>query len=145
MTGSGLMDFLIALVVLGGIAVLFFLVIDAIAPDATLAKIGRIAVGLTILVIFLLMVKGVLFGGGGAAPVNASGLITFAIGAIVVIVVLYLIKMALGWFGGEAGLGQFTNAILYVICAIALIALLILAANTFLGGTGSLGHLGGVR
>lgn len=145
MTGSALFDFLISIVVLGIIGALFFAVIDKIAPDPTFRKIARIAVGGVLIVVFLFSIKAVLFGGAGGIAMTPMSLISFAIGAIVVIVVLYLIDAALTYFGGEAGIGPFINAIKYVIGAIALIALLVLFANAIGGGGMDLAHfrLGG--
>src|SRR4029077_14874775 len=46
MTGSALIDFVIALIVICGTGALFFLTIDRVAPDALLNKIAKIAIGI---------------------------------------------------------------------------------------------------
>ncbi len=134
MTGSALFDFLISLVVLGLIAALFFVVIGRISPDETFARIARIAVGGVILVLALLAIKAVLFGGGGVFAMGPRGLLTFALGAIVVLLVLFIINLVLDKFGAMAGIADWTSVIKYVIAAIALIALLVLAGDALLGG-----------
>lgn len=131
MTGSGLIDFVITLVVLVGVGALFFIAIDKVAPDATLNKIGKIAVGVVLAVVLLLAIKAVLFGGGAA--IAGGNIISFAIGVIVLLVVLYLVDLALSWFG-ESINSTIANAIKYLVFAIALIALLVLADRSFFGG-----------
>ena len=130
MTGAGLIDFLINLVALGGAAALFFACIDGISPNALFTKIAKIAVGVGFLIAFLLAVKAVLFGGGSA--MSPLGLIYFAIGVIIVLVVLYLLKMILGWFltGDMAWLNE---PVMFVLGAVCLVALLYLAANVLFG------------
>lgn len=130
--GSALIDFLVTVVVVVGVGALFFLMIDRTAPDATMNKIGKIAIGVVLACVVLLAVKGVLFG-GGALVVGAGGIITFAIGAIVILVVLFLLDMLLTWLGGNIN-ATLANAIKYVVFAIALIALLVLADRSFFGG-----------
>jgi len=147
MGGAGLMDFLITLIVLFGAGALFFLTIDRVAPDETMKKIGKIAVGVVLLVVFLLAIKAVLFGGAGALSLGGNGIIYFAIGVIVILVVLYLIDLLLNWLAANMGIGApIVAAVKYVIFAVALIALLVLADRTFFGGSYSrpiLGDLGG--
>ncbi len=132
MTGSALFDFLIAIVVLGGAVLLFMTAIDGISPNALFTKIAKTAIGIAALVAFLFAIKGVFFGGGGAMIASPLGIIYFAIGIMVVLVVLYLVKLVLGWFCPA----QFTEPVLFVIGAVALIALLALAATTLFGGGG---------
>jgi hypothetical protein len=132
MTGSALFDFLIAIVVLGGAVLLFMTAIDGISPSALFTKIAKTAVGIAALVAFLFPIKGVFFGGGGSGIATSPlGIIYFAIGLLVVLVVLYLVKLVLGWFCPA----EFTEPVLFVVGAIALIALLALAATTLFGGT----------
>ena len=131
MTGSGLLDFLITIIVIVGTGALFFITIDKVAPDATLNKIGKIAVGVVLAVVLLLAVKAVLFGGGAA--LTGGGIIMFAIGIIVLLVVLYLIDLLLTWAGEQIN-ATLAQAIKYVVFAVALIALLVLADKSFFGG-----------
>ena len=131
MTGSALMDFLIAIVGLCIVVYLIFLALDFIAPDERFKTIARYAVGGAALLIFLVAIKGVLFGGAGAG-IGASpmGVIEFAIGLIVVMVVLYLIYLAIDFIAPE----PFKVPVKYVVGALALIAILVLAERVLAGG-----------
>ncbi len=131
MTGSLLMDFLIAVVGLGLIVGLFYFAIDFIAPDERFRKIGRWAIGGVALLAFLIAIKGVLFGGAGVGlGISPYGLIEFAIGLLVIMVVLYLVYLAVDFFAPE----PFKVPVKYVIGAIALIALLVVAGRALFGG-----------
>lgn len=138
MTGSLLMDFLIAVVGLCLVVALFFLAIDKIAQDEFFKKVARYAIGGIALIVFLLAIKGVLFGGGGAMMVTPVGILQFAIGLLVVMVVLYLIYLVIDYLAPEG----FAAPIKYVIGAIALIALLVLAGQVLFGGGISFNNLG---
>jgi hypothetical protein len=131
MTGSALMDFLIAVVGLCIIVYLIFLALDFIAPDERFKLIARYAVGGTALLVFLVAIKGVLFGGGaGGMAITPLAVIEFAIGLIVVMVVLYIIYMVVDFLAP----GNLAIPIKYVIGAIALIAILIIAEKALFGG-----------
>jgi hypothetical protein len=130
MTGSGLMDFLIAVIGLCGIVYLVFMAIDFIAPDETFKKIARFAVGFVALIVFLVAIKGVLFGGGGGlAAFSPVGMIEFAIGLIVLMVVVFIIYKVIDFLGTP-----FTVEVKYIVGAIALIALLVIAERALFGG-----------
>jgi hypothetical protein len=143
MTGSGLFDFLIEIVCLIIIGALIFTAIDFITADARFKKIAKLAVGGVLLLMFLVSVKGVLFGGGGAGAITVMGLIYFAIGVIVALVVWIIIDKVLpvlaGWFPPMA---PALDIIRIVISAIILIVLLLMAANLLFGG-GGVGFLSG--
>ena len=130
MTGIGLMDFLIAVFGLCIIVYLIFLALDFIAPDERFKLIARYAVGGTALLIFLVAIKGVLFGGGGGMAITPAAVIEFAIGLIVVMVVLYIIYMVIDFLAP----GNLTVPIKYVIGALALIAILVVAERSMFGG-----------
>ncbi len=130
MTGSALMDFLIAVVGLCIIVYLIFLALDFIAPDERFKLIARYAVGGTALLVFLVAIKGVLFGGSGMMAITPVAVIEFAIGLIVVMVVLYIIYMVIDFMAP----GNLSVPIKYVIGAIALIAILIIAEKALFGG-----------
>ena len=135
MTGSGLMDFLIAVVGLCIIVGMIFAALEYISPDARFKLIARYAVGGAALLAFLVAIKNVLFGGGGAAMlISPMGVIAFAIGIIVILVVVYIIFFALDKFG--AVIGDLIVPIKYVIGAIALIAMLVVAEQVLFGGGG---------
>ena len=139
MTGSALMDFLIAVVGLCIVVYMIFLALDFISPDERFKQIGRYAVGGGALLVFLVAIKGVLFGGGSGAGMTVSpvGVIEFAIGLIVVMVVLFIIYMAID----RMAPAELAVPVKYVIGAIALIAILILAERVLFGG--GLGITGG--
>lgn len=134
MTGSALIDFLIAVVGLCIIVYLIFLALDFIAPDERFKQIGRYAVGGAALLIFLVAIKGVLFGGGGMMGVSAIGVIEFAIGLIVVLVVLFIVYLVIDHIAPA----NLAVPVKYVIGALALIAILILAERVLVGGSAGL-------
>jgi hypothetical protein len=143
MTGAGLMDFLITLVGLLIVGALIFAAIDFISTDERFKRLAKLAVGGALILIFLYAIRGVLFGGGGAAAISVGGLITFAIAVIVVLVVWYLISLfidtVLGWFksGDPAAAAQpsgLKDPIMFVVGALMLIAILYMAAAILFGG-----------
>jgi hypothetical protein len=136
LTGSALMDFLISIILLIATGFIFFLVIDRLAPDSILNKIGKVAVGVVLLIVFLLAIKAVLFGGGGAgAALAPQGFIWFCIGVIVILVVMFIIAAVLDWIAASMGVGApIVTLVKYVIFALALIALLVIADKTLMGG-----------
>lgn len=140
--GSALFDFLITLIVLAATGAMFFIVIDRAAPDALMNRVAKIAVGTVFAVVVLYGLKGLLFG-GSALALSISGIITFAIGVIIILVVLYLLDMVIGFIASMIG-AELANVVKVVLFAIILIALLVLVDQTLLGGrvTGSLGNLG---
>lgn len=135
MTGQGLFEFAIAIVVLIATGIMFFLGLDKIVTDETFKKIAKIAVGVVLVILFLFALKAVLFGGGGAAVLNFAGLIPFAIGLIVLLVVVAIVQLAIERFGGT--LGSWIGVVQLLLAAIAVIALLVLADKTLLGGRGT--------
>lgn len=131
MTGSGLMDFLIAVVGLCLIVGLFFFAIDFMAPDERFKKIAKWAIGGVALLAFLVAIQGVLFGaGGGRIGVTPQGLIEFAIGLLVIMVVLFIVYYVIDYIAPD----PFKVPVKYVIGAIALIALLVIAERALFGG-----------
>lgn len=137
MTGSLLMDFLIAIVGLALVVGLFFLAIDKIAQDDFFKKVARYAVGGAALIVFLLAVKGVLFGGGGGLVVTPMAVLQFAVALLVVVVVLYIVNLAVDFFAPTT----WAATIKYVIGAIALIALLLFAGQVLFGGGVNMGRM----
>ena len=69
---TGLLGFLISMILLLGVGAIFFITIDAVAKDALLAKIAKIAVGCLILVVFIMAVAAVLGFGGAALAISAT-------------------------------------------------------------------------
>jgi hypothetical protein len=136
LTGSALMDFLISIILLIATGFIFFLVIDRLAPDPILNKIGKVAVGVVLLIVFLLAIKAVLFGGGAGAALAPAGFIWFCIGVIVILVVMFIIASVLDWLAASMGIGApIVQIVKYVIFAVALIALLVIADKTLMGGS----------
>lgn len=140
MNGSSLLGFIINLIVLFAIGFIFFLTIDRVAKDALLAKIAKVVVGCLILIAFVLAVAGVLGIGGAVAP-SPYSIVIFAVAVLVLIVVLYLIDAFLNWIAPQMGLGApIVQAINFVITAVALIALILVAGDALIGGGGVLTH-----
>ncbi len=133
------MDFLIAIVGLCLIVGLFFFAIDYMAPDERFKKIAKWAIGGVALLAFLVAIKAVLFGGGGVGGVSPQGLIEFAIGLLVILVVLFIIYYVIDFIAPA----PFVVPVKYVIGAIALIALLVIAERALFGG--GLGFMPGGR
>ena len=119
---SALFGFLITLIVLCGAGAMFFLVVDRAAPDATMNRVAKIAVGVVFGVVIILAIQSVLFGGGGAAP-SVGSIISFAIGIIIILVVLYLLDILIKFIASLVG-AQVAEIIRVIIFAIILIALL---------------------
>lgn len=143
MTGSGLFDFLIDIVGLVIVGAMIFAALEFIATDARFKKIARLAVGGILVLLFLLAVKGVLFGGAGAAVMTPTGILYFAIAVIVILVVWFIIDLALSWCASVfPPISPFMGAIKFVVAALVLIAILVAAANMLLGGSmlGGVGH-----
>lgn len=145
MTGSALIDFLISLIGLVAIVGMMFFAIEYFALEPIFKRIARLAIGVAALIVFLLAVKGVLFGGGGLGQVTPISIIEFAIGLIVVMLVVWLLYLGVdslaGWMPEVAG---FVAAIKFLISALAIIALLVLAERVLFSGHGiqvSLPHL----
>lgn len=131
MTGSALFDFMLASIGLCIVVYLFFLAIDFISPDPRFRLIARVAVGGVALLIFLVAVKAVLFGGGsGGMAITPMSVIEFAIGVIVVLVVIYIINLVVDFLAP----GNFAAAIKFVVGALALIAILVVAEHALFGG-----------
>lgn len=132
MSGAGLMDFLITLVELAIMVGLSWLALVKIAPDDWFNQIGRYAIGGAALIVFLLAIKAVLFGGGGAAILlSPIGVIEFAIGLIVLVIIVTLTYMGIDYFAPAPPLA---TTIKYVVGGIAIIALLVIAGKTIFGG-----------
>jgi hypothetical protein len=69
----------------------------------------------------------------GLAAISPYGIIYFAVAVIVAVVVLYLINLVLDWVAANMGAGPWVVPVKYVLGAIVLIALLLVAANTLFG------------
>lgn len=128
--GAGVINFIINMVVLFAIGIMFFLAIDWIALDERFKKIAKVAVGCVLVVIFLMAINSVLFGGGGTTAISPLSLIEFGIGLIVVLLVLYLVNLVIDRFAPA----EIAEPLKYVIAALALIALLAIAGKALFGG-----------
>lgn len=138
MTGSGLIDFLIGLIVLCAAVAMIYKAIPFISPDTTFTQISYWAIGVVALIALLKVISGLLFGGGGTTGMTGLGLIYFAIGLIVLLVFIYLIYMAIDWIAPG-----FAVPAKYVVGALSLIALLLLAAQVLFGAGVGLNFGGG--
>jgi hypothetical protein len=149
MNGSSLLGFIISLIVLFAIGAIFFLTIDRVAKDPFLAKIAKIVIGCLILIAFVLAIAGVLGFGGGGLTASPQSIVVFAVGVLVLIVVLYIVDLFLGWLAANMGIGApIVEAIRFVITVVALIALILIAGTALVGGGTGVGsgylpfHLG---
>lgn len=141
MNGSALLSFFITLIVLFAVGAIFFLTIDKVVKDPWLAKIAKIVIGCLILIAFVLAVAGVL-GMGGGLSASPYAIVVFAVGVLVLVVVLYLVDLFLGWLAGNMGLAApVIEAVRFVITVVALIALILIAGDALIGG--SIGGGGG--
>src|SRR6202451_802989 len=134
MNGSSLLGFIITSIVLFAVGAIFFLTIDTVAKNPFLAKIAKIVIGCLILIAFVLAIAGVL-GFGGGVSASPESIVIFAVGVLVLIVVLYLVELFLGWLAANMGIGQpIVDAIRFVITVVALIALILVAGSALIGG-----------
>jgi hypothetical protein len=133
MSASGLWQFLIVCVELLLIGAMIFLGIDfvIVAQDA-FKRIAKLAVGGALLLYFLFAVGAVLGLGGGTAAVALSpmALLQLAIGIIVLFVVVYIINIVVDRWAPE----PVREVIKIVVGAIAIVVMLIIAANALSGG-----------
>lgn len=135
MNGSSLLGFIISLIVLFAIGAIFFLTIDQVAKNPFLAKIAKIVIGCLILIAFVLAIAGVLGFGGGGLAASPQSIVIFAVGVLVLMVVLYLVDLFLGWLAANMGIGApIVEAIRFVITVVALIALILIAGSALIGG-----------
>jgi hypothetical protein len=121
-------SFLIAFVGLAIIVSMIFLALDRIAKDVFLKQIGKIAIGGCAVLVLLLDLKAVFFG-GGTGSISPAALIEFAIGVIILIAVFFLIDWAIGRW-----LSRWSNPINYILSVLMLVILLVLAEQALFGG-----------
>jgi hypothetical protein len=148
MNGSSLLGFIISLIVLFAVGTIFFLTIDRVARDAFLARIAKIVIGCLILIAFVLAIAGVLGFGGGGLAASPQSIVVFAVGVLVLVVVLYLVDLFLNWLGPNMGMApNIVEAVRFIITVVALIALILIAGAALIGG-GGLGrpfHVGSLQ
>lgn len=141
---AGLLSFLINVAGLVIVVSLIFVALEqpTVAPNEPIKKIARYAVGGAALLAFLVYVASVLGGaGGGLLNVTPASIIEFAIGIIVLLVVLYIIQLAISWLAPAASLAQLIS---FCVGAIAIIVILVLAERAlFAGGLGLIPDIGG--
>jgi hypothetical protein len=139
MSGAGLWQFLVVCVELLLIGALIFVGIDqVISADEKFKRIAKYAVGGALLLYFLVAVGGVLFGGGGAKGLQATpiGLLQLGIAIIVLFLVIYIIELVVNAFAPEPA----KAVIVMVVGAVAIIVMMLVAANVLGGGTLVPGH-----
>lgn len=140
---AGLMSFLINVVGLVIVVSLIFIALEqpAVAPSEPIKKIARYAVGGAALLAFLVYIASILTGnGGGLLNVTPASIIEFAIGIIVLLVLLYIIELAVAWLAPAPPLAQL---ITFCVGAIAIIVILVLAERAlFAGGLGLIPNFG---
>jgi hypothetical protein len=132
MSGSGLVQFLVNLIALLAAGGIFFLAIDRVAPDAFFARIAKIAVGALLLIAVIVTIAAV-FGLASGVTISPLGVIWFAVAVIVAVVILYIINLVIDWISANMGAGPWAVPVKYILGAVVLIGLLLVAANTLFG------------
>lgn len=138
MSGQSLMVFLASILGLCGVYAIFYTAVASpyLAMDATLQKIGRIAMGVVVGIAVILAFSALFFGGaGGMVGVSSVGVIHFAIGMIILMVALAVAVWLLGFFFPDLQ-GNNKNLVMFIIGAIALIVILLIAVDALFGGLG---------
>lgn len=128
MTGAALWSFLITCVGLILVVGLIWYAILMIEAPEGFKQIARFAIGGLALLIFLMAVGSALGFGGAGLTLNPMNLIEFAIGLIVLLVLLYIVNRVIAFFG------IWVTEIQFVVGAIALIIILVLAKQALFGG-----------
>ena len=133
-------NFFIILIELVIIGALIFAAIDFISTDERFKRIAKLATGGVLVVLLLFAVKAV-FSGGGGAGINLTplGFLYFAIGVILTLVVWYVLDALLGyaaatWF---PPLAAALGIIRFVLAALVLVVILLIAANVLFGAGGA--------
>lgn len=136
---SSVFNFIIILVELCFIGALIYAAIEFIATDERFKYIAKIAVAGVLVVLFLFAVKAVFSGGGGGMNLTPLGFLYFAIGVILVLVVWFIIDKVLAYAPGLfpdrmlAPLGAVMSIVQFVLAAIVLVVILLIAANVLFG------------
>jgi hypothetical protein len=142
---AGFLDFIINVVGLIIVVTLIFLALEqpGMAPDEMIKKIARYAVGGAACLAFIVYCAAVFGGvGGGAAVMHATpaSIIEFAIGLILLIVVVKIVGMAVTMFAPA----NLASILLFIVGAVAIVVVLILAEKAlFAGGLGLIPNFGG--
>lgn len=131
MTGAGLFDFFVLLVGLAIIVGLIFAAMEFRPLPEPYRKFSRLAVGGAAFLLLVSAIGAVFFGrgGGGMPHVTPGNIIEFSIGVIVLYAILWLIDLALGYFGIP-----FADSIKFFLTIVALIVILTLAEVALIGG-----------
>ena len=131
---SSVFNFIIILVELCFIGALIYAAIEFIATDERFKYIAKIAVAGVLVVLFLFAVKAVFSGGGGGMNLTPLGFLYFAIGVILVLVVWFIIDKVLAYAAGLfPPLGAVMSIVQFVLAAIVLVVILLIAANVLFG------------
>ena len=136
---GGVFNFFIVLVELVIIGALIFAAVDFISTDERFKRIAKLATGGVLVVLLLFAVKAVFSGGGGGMNLTPLGFLYFAIGVILTLVVWYVLDAALGyaaanWFPPLTGA---LGIVRFVLAALVLVVILLIAANVLFGMGGA--------
>jgi len=138
MSGTGLWNFLIVCVELLLIGAVIFIGIDfVVVAEAQFKRLAKVVVGGALLLYFLFAIGGVfgLGGGNAALAVSPVALIFLGAGIIFLFALVYLANMGVDWLA----LGAIGGVVKFVISVVALLLILVIAANTLSGGA-LMGH-----
>jgi hypothetical protein len=130
----GLLNFLINVVGLIIVVALILVALDILGAmfNAAVKQIARYAILGAALLAFLIYVAGLLGAGGGALlHVTPASIIEFAIGLIVLVILLKIIEAVVRWLSPDATVLEIINT---VVGGIAIIVILVLAEKALFGG-----------
>ena len=155
MSLAGFLDFLIVIFGLGIIGGMTFAAIEYISPDVRFRTIARFAVGGAIILALLQAIRAVFGGGGPSVEITSIAVLQFAIGLILILLVWVVICWLIDWWfslGGTFAPGlawpgtppapapapapagpAFIFPLKYVLAAVVLVAILMLAAQILFG------------
>lgn len=156
---AAFVDFLVNVIGLGIVVGLIFLALDSpyIKLDVWIKKFAKFAVGGAAALAFAGYCASIFLGVGGGIIMRATpaSILEFAIGMLILIVVLYIIELFIGWLLGVAAAppGQpvagppagLAGIILFALNILAIIVILVLAEKAlFGGGLGLIPNIGGI-
>jgi hypothetical protein len=132
---SAVFTFFIILVELLIIGALIFTAIDFISTDERFKKIGKIAVGGVLFILFLFAVRAVFSGVTGVMNLTPIGFLYFAVGVILVLIVWYVIDALVGYLAATwiPMLSPALGMIRFVLAGLMLVVILLIAADVLFG------------
>lgn len=129
-----LINFLAVVVGLIVVAAIAYVGTEKVVRDATLKTIGQYAfVGIAVIVV-LYAAAAALFHVGNMLVLGPHQILDFAIGMVVVLLVLYLLHLGADFVLSGEKFKRFAEPVNYFLDAVALLAILYIAGQAFFGG-----------